>query len=399
MHGVTGFAESAALLVCAAFVLVTICSRIGVPSIVGYILAGIVIGPAGLGLIAESAALSSIGEIGVVLLLFALGLEFSFEKLVTLRKHVFGLGAVQVSVTTITVSLVASLVFDLASVSAILIGGAVAMSSTAMCLKVLAGANALGSAHGRLAIAVLLFQDLAAVAFLLLHDAMSGAAEGYGVITVIASATAVVAALFIARGPLQVLARWVALRGDPELAQLLALTIALGSTIVATSAGLSPALAAFATGMIIGEGDARHAVENEIRPFRDLFVGIFFIGIGTQLPLWILPSQWPAVLVWLAIILCGKTLIVFVVARLFGEALQTALRTGVILAHGGEFSLMLLSVSSTSGTVAEEFAGPLLLAIGVSMLAGSLMIRWAGSGLGPIDISTTLADSGKAGLR
>ncbi|MEE9910048.1 cation:proton antiporter [Brucella intermedia] len=380
MHGVTGFVESATLLVCAAFVLVTICSRIGVPSIVGYILAGIVIGPAGLDLIAESAALSSIGEIGVVLLLFALGLEFSFEKLVTLRKHVFGLGAVQVSVTTITVSLVASLVFDLASVSAILIGGAVAMSSTAMCLKVLAGANALGSAHGRLAIAVLLFQDLAAVAFLLLHDAMSGAAEGYGVITVIASATAVVAALFIARGPLQVLARWVALRGDPELAQLLALTIALGSTIVATSAGLSPALAAFATGMIIGEGDARHAVENEIRPFRDLFVGIFFIGIGTQLPLWILPSQWPAVLVWLAIILCGKTLIVFVVARLFGEALQTALRTGVILAHGGEFSLMLLSVSSTSGTVAEEFAGPLLLAIGVSMMAGSLMVRWAGQG-------------------
>ena len=162
--------------------------------------------------------------------------------------------------------------------------------------------------------------------------------------------------------------------------------LTLGAATVAATAGLSPALAAFAAGMIIGEGDARHAVENEIRPFRDLFVGIFFIGIGTQLPLWILPSQWPAVLVWLAIILCGKTLIVFVVARLFGEALQTSLRTGVILANGGEFSLMLLSVSSTSGTVAEEFAGPLLLAIGVSMLAGSLMIRWAGSGLGSIDI-------------
>lgn len=190
MHGVTGFFESAALLVFAAFVLVTICSRIGVPSIVGYILAGIVIGPAGLGLIAESAALSSIGEIGVVLLLFALGLEFSFEKLVTLRKHVFGLGAAQVAVTTITVSLITSLIFDLAPVPAILIGGAVAMSSTAMCLKVLASANALGSAQGRLAIAVLLFQDLAAVAFLLLHDSMSGAAEGHGVITVIASSTA-----------------------------------------------------------------------------------------------------------------------------------------------------------------------------------------------------------------
>ncbi|PZU65171.1 MAG: sodium:proton exchanger [Rhizobium sp.] len=354
MHGVTGFVESAALLVFAAFVLVTICSRIGVPSIVGYILAGIIIGPAGLGLIAESAALSSIGEIGVVLLLFALGLEFSFEKLVTLRKHVFGLGAAQVAVTTITVSLVASLIFDLAPVPAILIGGAVAMSSTAMCLKVLASAN------------------------LLLHDSMSGAAEGHGVITVIASSTALVAALFIARGPLQVLARWVASRGDPELAQLLALTIALGSAIVATSVGLSPALAAFAAGMIIGEGDARHAVENEIRPFRDLFVGIFFVGIGTQLPLWIIPYAWPVVLSWLAIIFAGKTLIVLVVARLFGESLQTAWRTGIILGHGGEFSLMLLSASAASGIVADEFAGPLLVATGASMLVGSLMVRWAG---------------------
>lgn len=378
MHGVTGFVESAALLVFAAFVLVTICSRIGVPSIVGYILAGIVIGPAGLGLIAENAALSRIGEIGVVLLLFALGLEFSFEKLVRLRKHVFCLGAVQVAVTTITVSLAASLIFDLAPVPAILIGGAVAMSSTAMCLKVLASANALGSAQGRLAIAVLLFQDLAAVAFLLLHDSMSGAAEGYGVITVVASAMALVAALFIARGPLRLLARWVASRGDPELAQLLALTIVLGSAIVAATAGLSPALAAFAAGMIIGEGDARHAVENEIRPFRDLFVGIFFVGIGTQLPLWIIPSAWRVVLIWLVILLVGKTLIVMAVARLFGESLQISWRTGIILAHGGEFSLMLLSVSSTSGIVAEEFAGPLLLAIGVSMLAGTLMVRWAG---------------------
>jgi CPA2 family monovalent cation:H+ antiporter-2 len=379
MHGVTGFIESAALLVGAALVLVTICSRIGVPSIVGYILAGVVIGPTGLNLVAESEALAGIGEIGVVLLLFALGLEFSFEKLVNLRKHVFGLGAVQVVVTTATVSLVASLIFDLAPVAAILIGGAVAMSSTAMCLKVLASVNALGSAQGRLAIAVLLFQDLAAVAFLLLHDSMSGAAEGYGVITVIAGSTALVAALFIARGPLQVLARWVALRGDPELAQLLALTIALGSAIVATSVGLSPALAAFAAGMIIGEGDARHVVEKEIRPFRDLFVGIFFIGIGTQFPLWLIPSAWPIVLAWLAVLLVEKTLIVLIVARLFGEPLQTSWRTGIILAHGGEFSLMLLSVSSTSGIVAGEFAGPFLLAIGVSMLAGSLMVRWAGT--------------------
>ncbi|WP_248700128.1 MULTISPECIES: cation:proton antiporter [Haematobacter] len=264
MHSVTGFLESAALLVGVAFVFVTTCSRIGVPSIVGYILTGLLIGPAGFGLLAQSTALTNIGEIGVILLLFALGLEFSFEKLVTLRHHVFGVGGAQVAITTILAAVVGSLAFGLAPVAAILVGGAVAMSSTAMCLKVLASVNALGSAQGRLAIAVLLFQDLAAVAFLILHDAMSGAAEGYAVITVVAGATALVAALFIARGPVQILARWVASRGDPELAQLLALTIALGSAIVAATAGLSPALAAFAAGMIIGEGDARHAVENEI---------------------------------------------------------------------------------------------------------------------------------------
>ncbi|MAN98009.1 MAG: sodium:proton exchanger [Roseovarius sp.] len=378
MHSVTGFLESAALLVGVAFVFVTTCSRIGVPSIVGYILTGLLIGPPGFGLLAQSTALTNIGEIGVILLLFALGLEFSFEKLVTLRHHVFGVGGAQVAITTILAAVVGSQAFGLAPVAAILVGGAVAMSSTAMCLKVLASVNALGSAQGRLAIAVLLFQDLAAVAFLLLHDAMSGAAEGYAVITVVAGATALVAALFIARGPVQILARWVASRGDPELAQLLALTIALGSGIVAATAGLSPALAAFAAGMIIGEGDARHAVENEIRPFRDLFVGIFFIGIGTQLPLCIIPSAWPVVLIWLVILLVGKTLIVMVVARLFGESFQTSLRTGIILAHGGEFSLMLLSVSSASGIVAEEFAGPILLAVGASIVVGSLMIRRSG---------------------
>ena len=378
MHSVTGFLESAALLVGVAFVFVTTCSRIGVPSIVGYILTGLLIGPPGFGLLAQSTALTNIGEIGVILLLFALGLEFSFEKLVTLRHHVFGVGGAQVAITTILAAVVGSQAFGLAPVAAILVGGAVAMSSTAMCLKVLASVNALGSAQGRLAIAVLLFQDLAAVAFLLLHDAMSGAAEGYAVITVVAGATALVAALFIARGPVQILARWVASRGDPELAQLLALTIALGSGIVAATAGLSPALAAFAAGMIIGEGDARHAVENEIRPFRDLFVGILFIGIGTQLPLCIIPSAWPVVLIWLVILLVGKTLIVMVVARLFGESFQTSLRTGIILAHGGEFSLMLLSVSSASGIVAEEFAGPILLAVGASIVVGSLMIRRSG---------------------
>ncbi len=376
MHGVTGLLESAALLVFAAFVLVTICARAGVPSIVGYIGTGVLIGPAGSGVLAQSEALTSIGELGVVFLLFALGLEFSFEKLASLRRHVFGIGAAQVVVTTLLVAIPAGLMYGLAPVPAILMGGAVAMSSTAMCLKVLVSVNALNTAPGRLAISVLLFQDLAAVALLLLHDATSGAAEGLGVATVIGGAAALVAALFVARGPLQTIAGWTAARGDPELAQLLALAIALGSAIAATAAGLSPALAAFAAGMIIGEGDARHVVEKEIRPFRDLFVGIFFIGIGTQMPLGIFSSTWPTVLVWLAILFMGKAVVVALLASWYGERGQAAWRAAIILGHGGEFSLMLISVSTASGLIPEGITGPLLLAIGISMLAGSLLVRY-----------------------
>lgn len=376
MHGLTGLLESAAVLVLAAYVLLMVCARVGVPSIAGYILAGVLIGPAGSGLLAESEGLATIGEIGVILLLFALGLEFSFEKLASLRRHVFGIGAAQVALTTVLIALPAGFVLDLAPVPAILLGGAVAMSSTAMCLKVLAEANALGSPAGRLAISVLLFQDLAAVGLLLMHDSATGTTEGNGVATMIGGAATLVTALLVARGPLQALARWTARQRDSELAQLLALSIALGSAIAATSVGLSPALAAFAAGMIIGEGDARHVVEKEIRPFRDLFVGIFFIGIGSKLPLGLIPYVWPAVLIWLAILIVGKALIVVLLGTLFGEEVEIMRRAGMILGHGGEFGLMLISVSISSGLLSDMIASPLLLAIGISMLGGSLLVRW-----------------------
>lgn len=377
MHGLTGLLESAAVLVLAAYVLLMICVRAGVPGIVGYILAGVLIGPAGIGLVAESDGLATIGEVGVVLLLFALGLEFSVEKLASLRRHVFGIGAAQVALTSVLIALPAAFALDLARVPAILLGGAVAMSSTAMCLKVLAGANALGSPAGRMAISVLLFQDLAAVGLLLMHDSATGTAEGHGVATMIGGAAALVALLFVTRGPLQALARWTATQRDPELAQLLGLAIAFGSAIAATSVGLSPALAAFAAGMIIGEGDARQLVEKEIRPFRDLFVGIFFIGIGVRLPLGLIPYVWPAVLIWLAILIIGKALIVILLGMLFGEEAQVMRRAGMILGHGGEFGLMLVSVSLSSGLISDMVAGPVLLGIGISMPIGSILVRWA----------------------
>ncbi|KRW94424.1 cation:proton antiporter [Paracoccus sp. MKU1] len=380
MHADQGLLEAAALLAMMAFCHVAICARLGIPALVGFLLSGIVIGPSGLGLIAEGATLTLIGEVGVILLLFALGLEFSLDKLVSLRRLIFGLGLAQVLVTggLVTVGL---LVFtEIAPAAAVLIAGAVAMSSTALCLKVLAGGDALGTPQGRVAIAVLLFQDLAAVGFLAFHDVIAAAGvveSAHDVLKMVGGMGMLVAALFIARSTLQRLAGWVATQGEAELAQLLALTVALLAAIIAQAAGLSPALGAFAAGMMIAEGDARQFVEREIRPFRDLFVGVFFIGIGAQLHIDAVWSTWPRVLAWLFVLMVVKLALVVALTRMFGEQLETALRAGAILAHGGEFSLMLISVTTASGLLQAKIADPLFLALGLSMLIGAVVVRRA----------------------
>lgn len=380
MHADQGLLEAAALLAMMAFFHVAICARLGIPALVGFLLSGIVIGPSGLGLITEGATLTVIGEVGVILLLFALGLEFSLDKLVSLRRLIFGLGLVQVLVVggLVTVGL---LVFtEIAPAAAVLIAGAVAMSSTALCLKVLAGGDALGTPQGRVAIAVLLFQDLAAVGFLAFHDVIAAAGvveSAHDVLKMVAGMGVLVGALFITRSMLQRLAGWVATQGAAELAQLLALTVALLAAIIAQVAGLSPALGAFAAGMMIAEGDARQFVEREIRPFRDLFVGVFFIGIGTQLHIGAVWSTWPTVLAWLFVLMVVKLALVVALTRMFGEQLETALRAGAILAHGGEFSLMLISVTTASGLLQSKVAEPLFLALGLSMLIGAVVVRRA----------------------
>ena len=183
-----------------------------------------------------------------------------------------------------------------------------------------------------------------------------------------------------ARIVLQRIANWIERHGDPELAQLLALAVALGAAVTATTFGVSPSLSAFAAGMIISEGDTRNVVEREIRPFRDILVGIFFISIGTQFPASTPFSVWPDVLLWLTVLFVGKGLLIAAILRLFGEDKQVALQTGMILAHGGEFSLVLISVALTLGAVEPHLGNPLLLALGIGMLIASFIVKKASSG-------------------
>lgn len=373
----TGLLETAVILVVTAFVLVTLFARLGVPSLLGYLAAGFIAGPSGLGLIHEGEGLATVGELGVILLLFMLGLEFSWPKLVSLRRLMFGLGLMQVLVTGGLVAAGIHAFAEVPPVAAVLIGGGVAMSSTALTVKVLAGAGALGSPAGRAAVAVLLFQDFAAVFLIVFHDAAAGHGGGEALLIGLAGLAALALALVAARGPLQRFARWIEQSGDPELAQLLALAIALLSAIAAIRAGLSPALGAFVAGMIISEGDAKNVVEREIRPFRDLAMGVFFVAIGTQLDLSALTVQPAAMLGWFALLTIAKFALTLGLARIFIAERETVVRLAAILAHGGEFGLMIVSVGSASGLIPAELAAPLLLALGLSMILAAVVVRLA----------------------
>ncbi|CTQ47262.1 cation:proton antiporter domain-containing protein [Roseibium aggregatum] len=377
MHATTGLLEISALLVGGAFVAVAVCARFGLPTIAGYLIAGILVGPFGFQLVADGEDLAIFGEIGVILLLFTLGLEFSLAKLIEMRRHIFGVGASQVAITAALTSVLLATLLSMPMTAAVLIGGAVAMSSTALCLKTLSGVGALSTQQGRIAIAVLLFQDLAAVALLVFHDAALGSSIGDGAVRFLIGLIALGAALLLARAALQALARWIASTGDTELAQLLALSIALLTAIMAVALGLSPAIGAFAAGMMISEGDARNVVEKEIRPFRDLLVGIFFISIGTQLQLGGSIDIWLAALGWLVFLVFGKAILVNLILRFFGETKEISWRAGWILAHGGEFGLMLVSVAMASGLVPPDVGTPLLLALGISMLMAAQIVKSA----------------------
>lgn len=367
--------EVALILIGGAFVAVAVCSRLGLPSILGYLISGLVLGPAGTGALAEGAGIDQFAELGVVLLLFMLGLDFSLSRLVELRRMIFGIGLAEVLVVTVLVSFGASYWFGLDQPAAVLVGAAVAMSSTALCLKQLGDQHELGSRHGRIAVAVLLFQDLAAAFFLILVGASAGgtsvvALGQFGIrICILAGC------LLLMRMIMRPVTAWLASRANSDLLQLSALLIALSAAYLADLAGLSPAIGAFIAGVLISESDARHVVEKEIRPFRDLLVGIFFVSVGTQIePVRVADAPWQ-VLGWLLLIVAFKLVVIALIVRLSGEAPATALRTATTLAHGGEFGLLLVLLALQQGMLAPAVAQPLFIALGISIFIAPLLIR------------------------
>lgn len=354
--------------------------RIGFPQIVGYLVAGLAIGPPGLGILAPSEGTEFLSELGVVLLMFMVGLEFSLPKMIAARATVFGAGGLQVALTTL-VGATAAVALGGGWQAAVVIGGVLAMSSTAITLKQLSDDGELGSQHGRLATGILLFQDLATLPFLVLVGV--GQNEGFNGLTlvrdlVLAAAAFVIIAV-VARPVFRTALSWAARARSGELFLLCSLALAVGTAFAAHSGGLSPPIGAFLAGMVVGESDFRHQIEDDIRPFRDVLVGLFFVTIGMQVDLAVIGAAPLSLLGWMVGFLLGKAALVALVAMVLRWPAHLGLRVGIVLAHGGEFGLLLLTQAMAAGAIEPDPGQAILLALVVTMGLAPILIQHSGT--------------------
>lgn len=355
---------------------VTVFRRMKLPPILGYLAVGVLLGSEALRLTGAETT-HVLAEFGVVFLVFTLGLEFSFARMLAMRWEVFGLGGAQVLLSSALIATIA-VMFGLDWRVALMIGGALAMSSTAIVVRQLGEQLELNGAHGRLAIGILLFQDLAFVPLLALEGTFTGAEnfEAWAALSaLVRGGIALLIVLAAGRWLLRPLFREIRHARSNELFTLTVLLVALASAWATNAAGMSLALGAFLAGMLLAETEYRHQVEIVIRPFRDILLGLFFITVGTLLELRLLAQQlWLVLLLVLALQL-SKAFLVALLARRFTESWPTAVRTGLVVAQGGEFGFALLTLMLNDGLAQPAVLQPLLAATVLSMALSPLVIR------------------------
>jgi len=370
----------ALILLAGSVFLVTLARRLRLPTFLAYLLVGLVLGPHAAGVVSDNGVTRLLAELGVAFLLFTLGLEFSLPRMLAMRREVFVLGAAQVSATAAVFALLAHLL-GIPWRVAIVLGGAVAMSSTAILLHQLTERAELNRTHGRLAFAMLLFQDLAFVPFLALGAILAAGEDrlqlAESVVAVLGGVLAIVAVLAAGRWLLRPLFREIAHSRLRELFTLAVLLVVLSSAWVSHIAGLSFALGAFLSGMMLGETEYRHQIEAVIRPFRDILLGLFFITVGMLLDLHLLGSalEVGTMLAMLVTLVFLKAAIAALVTRPFTDSRFRALRTGIVISIGGEFGVALCTILLRAGLLPEERGAPLLLAIVLSMVLSPLILN------------------------
>jgi CPA2 family monovalent cation:H+ antiporter-2 len=367
------------LLLAATVVVIIVCRLLRLPPILGYVVVGIAVGPHALGWVPDNADVRFLAEFGIVFLLFSIGLEFSLPQLNAMRRAVFGLGLAQVAITT-AVAMIGLHLLGFRLLTGLALGGALAMSSTAIASKMLAERTELNTAHGRDAMGVLLFQDLAVIAFLIVVPTLAaGGADLWMALGIAAGKAAIALGLILVFGqkPMRAWFHIVARQRSSELFMLNVLLVTLGLAALTEFAGLSFALGAFLAGMLIAETEYRYQVEEDIKPFRDVLLGLFFVTVGMYLDPHVVVEHFG----WMVLLLFGpvlaKLVLIVILARMFGSSLSTALRTGFYLAQAGEFAIVLLAVSVDVAVVEPTFAQLVLAAMVLSMLSAPLLIQFA----------------------
>ncbi|MBN8509192.1 MAG: cation:proton antiporter [Burkholderiales bacterium] len=378
------------LYLVAAVLAAVACRTLKLPPMLGYLVVGVVIGPNALALAKDTAAIKYLAEFGVVFLMFVIGLEFNLPKLRSMRSLVFGLGLSQVLLTMAgTLAGHALLVWIFAHTDTpwqmgwqgtVVLGGAMAMSSTAIVAKMMAERLELETEHGRRVIGVLLFQDLAVVPLLVLIPALDDSGRDLAWAIALACVKAALLLGLLLAGGRRAMRWWltlVARRKSEELFMLNLLLITLGLAWLTEHAGLSLALGAFVAGMLVAETEYKHQVETDIRPFHDVLLGLFFITVGMLLDWRPVLDRWGLVLLLTTIPVVAKFVLVAALARLFGAAPGVALRTGLYLAQAGEFGFVLLALGKANGLVAPQWVSPILASMVLSMLIAPVLINYS----------------------
>ncbi|MFC3533406.1 cation:proton antiporter [Vogesella facilis] len=360
-----------------AVLAVTACRKLRVPAMLGYLVVGFLAGPGVMHLVPEGPETEFLGEIGIVFMMFSIGLEFSLAKLKAMRHLVFGLGLAQVLLTMLLVGGVIG-IMNSSALSGFAVAAALVMSSTAIVSKLLSERLELPQAHGQLAMGVLLFQDIAVVPLLILLPAFAANSSslwqdlGLALLKV-----GLVLSLLLVFGQ-KLMRRWfhlVARQRSGELFMINVLLVTLGVALITQLAGLSLALGAFVAGMLISETEYRFQVEEDIKPFRDILLGFFFITVGMRLDVGVLFAESGSILLMLFLLIPLKLLIVWLLARAFGQRNKDAFKAALALAQGGEFGFVLLSLSGNLQLLPPVMEQAAIAGILLSMLAAPFLIQ------------------------
>ena len=366
------------LIVISLVLVATVVLRVlHLPTILGYILIGAICGPHALRLIPDVDTIRRLAEFGVVFLMFTVGLEFSFKKLLTFKRAVFFLGTAQILIS-IVITTIAAIAFGLSFWPAIIIGGVVAMSSTAIVMKLLHDQRQLNSKYGHNAVGILLLQDLAVIPFLILIANLSGEMQGsitYIItFTTLKSILALIIIIVLGNVVLKPLFDIIAATRVIELFTLTVLLVVIGMAWITHILGLSLALGAFLGGMMLSESQHRLLIESEIRPFRDVLLGLFFLTIGMLVDISTWADTWGWISLLLIALLLGKSSLITLLCRISGDGWKTAAQTGLVLAQGGEFGFAILTVALKNQLLSDEYGQVILSALFITIAVAPIFI-------------------------